>query len=1325
MRRFLQILLLVAMALPFASNAQTGVGDYAMSTGADATKWITLDENATSIVSTYVDDNAYGTFPLGITFNFCGTDYTDFSVSSNGHFRLGTEATAYSAYSYPFNSSNAGQNCPKIHGVGCDLGTGSNGYIKYEVMGTAPNRTFVCEYAMGYTYGSTREGDVRWQIQLDETTNHWRIVYGDTPTTSPSSFQIGASTSASDVITINPNTHTASTGTTSTGYSVWPGAYRYYEFAATSCNRPTDLTVSNLTDHSVTLSWSAGGSETEWYGTISPAVNGVSSMALTDTTITINGLDASTSYTVSIQSVCSATDTSSVLSASFTTPCSNEPLPYMADYNNFASCWNRYTGELNNVLNGTVSLSSTTGGWNTSSNVFGAQHYKVNIYGVNCKYWMVTPSIDITANAHMLFDAALTAYGNGNAPSTVGDDDRFVVLATTDNGATWTPVMQFDTSATAYATLASIPNTGATYEVMLSQFLNQTVRFAFYGESLVSNADNDLHVHNIVVEEIPSCPRPTNLAVSNVTTNSATLTWQVGASETAWQVEYKLANDSVWTMVESVITDTTFTLTNLAHSSNYDVMLRAYCSSDDQSPWIAASFTTQCGVNELPWSEDFADGFNQCWARQSGLVNGVLDGTVTPTTTTSGWNVVTTGNGISNKHVKVNVFGTSCKYWMITPEIAIDGNAVLSFDAALTGYGNGNAPSQVSNDDRFVVLMTTDDSSWTILREWNADSNNADIFANIPNTATNYSINVNGLNNATVRFAFYGESTVSGGDNDLHVGNISVTAGTTIDTVAMTMALYAEDVFDGATSIAMGDAALTKVFTFEIDDLVTAGTTYTLNDMTIAGMIDYTTFEQLAATQATFVRNMNGVDTLVNATMLAGNTYYILTYASQGVVVPDTIHLVMDTMTSEYYPEDNDWYTILRNDDYGFAFDIVATTLVNGTTYTLNDMLEDYSYGMDFNTYDEIDFAAATYTQFATDTTIDVHAVVNSTTGTVYDITYHKVIGPVVIDTINVTAGLYMSFYDEDQELYIEGLAPADTTLEFQFGFYDDPVLGVTYTLDSMLALGLDYVNLEYIYPIEATYMKNVANNILTVNATMFTGTKFYQINYTEALPADSVNIMVLSADSTMGTVTGTGRYEVGENVTIAAIANEGYHFVAWNDQNTEANRTIVASTDMTFTATFEANPVVADSVNITVVSADETMGTVTGTGRYAVGENVTITAVANNGYHFVAWDDQNTEATRTIVASADMTLTATFAQNVGIEIADLSDIKVYPNPTLGKVTVSSDNVTKVEVLDLVGRMVSTVEGTNVIDLSKLNNGVYTLRITTTEGVAVRKVIKK
>ena len=247
-------------------------------------------------------------------------------------------------------------------------------------------------------------------------------------------------------------------------------------------------------------------------------------------------------------------------------------------------------------------------------------------------------------------------------------------------------------------------------------------------------------------------------------------------------------------------------------------------------------------------------------------------------------------------------------------------------------------------------------------------------------------------------------------------------------------------------------------------------------------------------------------------------------------------------------------------------------------------------------------------------------------------------------------------------------------------------------------------------------------NNPRTITVT---GNATYIATFEEGEEVIRYTITVLSANESMGTVSGGGEYEVGTEITITATPNEGYHFVTWNDGNTDNPRTITVTEDATYIATFEEGEEVT-RYTITVLSANESMGTVSGGGEYEVGTEITITATPNEGYRFVSWNDGNTDNPRTITVTEDATYIATFEEGVGIESRDmLSELAFYPNPTSGIITFNRSDIMKVEVLDAMGRMVAVYENAYTIDISKLAKGYYAMRITTAEGVAVRKVIRK
>ena len=122
------------------------------------------------------------------------------------------------------------------------------------------------------------------------------------------------------------------------------------------------------------------------------------------------------------------------------------------------------------------------------------------------------------------------------------------------------------------------------------------------------------------------------------------------------------------------------------------------------------------------------------------------------------------------------------------------------------------------------------------------------------------------------------------------------------------------------------------------------------------------------------------------------------------------------------------------------------------------------------------------------------------------------------------------------------------------------------------------------------------------------------------------------------GSVTGGGTFNYGGQTEITATANEGYHFVSWNDGDKNAKRTISVDGDATFTAEF--------AINEYTVKASATNGTVTGAGTYTHGAEATLTATAAEGYHFVKWSDGVETATRKATVTSDLSFTAEFAIN-------------------------------------------------------------------------------
>ena len=372
-------------------------------------------------------------------------------------------------------------------------------------------------------------------------------------------------------------------------YSEWTSNISFTTTVA--CPAPTALVFSDITNNYVSMSWTAGSSESRWNLQYKKSSEEDWSDVIEVTTnpiTNISGLDAGTTYNVRVQANCELDGTSGTwLTGSFSTLYG---IPFVEEFGtSIPANWANKSGLLDNVMTGTALTNG--GNWNFGSGSNGVfdDHARVNIYGTSKKDWLLTPTIVMDANVQLTFDLALTAFSGTGAASGNCDDDKFVVLISTDNGETWTILRQYD-NAGSEDVYNDIPTAGVEVTIDLSSYATDNVIIAFYGESTVYGGDNNLHIDNVSLDYRRSCTKPTALTVSNVLARTADLAWTAGADETAWQICLNDVEDDEHLI--NVNGEPSYTLTGLTPEYAYTVKVRANCGGD-VSAWTAnSSFTT-------------------------------------------------------------------------------------------------------------------------------------------------------------------------------------------------------------------------------------------------------------------------------------------------------------------------------------------------------------------------------------------------------------------------------------------------------------------------------------------------------------------------------------------------------------------------------------------------------------------------------------------------------------------------------------------------------------------------------------------------------------
>lgn len=329
-------------------------------------------------------------------------------------------------------------------------------------------------------------------------------------------------------------------------------------------------------------------------------------------------LDYNTTYYWRVVAYNDSGDGTTSLVRSFTTMSDPTLTPPFTE--DFASMYPTNWTKAQGLLDAPVTFTSTTNNWIADgfANVGTSGSAKNNIYGLARKDWMITPPINLgdgSIDYRLTFDLALTDYGSTNPPETDGVDDKFAVVISTDNGATWTSVntlMLWDNDASANV-YNNISNSGEEIIIDISSYTG-IVKLAFYGESTISNADNDLFVDNVSVKEIPSCPAPINLVHSNESIVGSDLGW-TDASGSHWDLyivnSSTAAPDASTTPTVNDHASTSYAWTGGSADTQYDWYVRSDCGQDntDVSAWTSpGSFTTLDGKATNPTPLDGVSG---------------------------------------------------------------------------------------------------------------------------------------------------------------------------------------------------------------------------------------------------------------------------------------------------------------------------------------------------------------------------------------------------------------------------------------------------------------------------------------------------------------------------------------------------------------------------------------------------------------------------------------------------------------------------------------------------------------------------------------------
>jgi subtilisin family serine protease len=459
-------------------------------------------------------------------------------------------------------------------------------------------------------------------------------------------FRTSGGTWGSD-INVTTNTGALSGLTASTSYEIQvkavcsatnSSAYTSsttFTTAAPTCNIPSNLASSNITQNSATLSWAAATSASSYTvryrivgGTWGADIN------TSNTSTALSGLTATTNYEFQVKTVCNA-NSSSAFSASGTF--STTAATTCATPNNLASSnitasgatlsWTAASGASSYVLNYRVVGAST---WSSDISTATNSYSLSNLTAAtNYQFQVKTVCSTSSSSAYATAVAFTTTAAPCNTPTNLASSNI------TASGATlsWTAASGASSYVLNYrvvgASTWSSDISTATNSYSLSS-LTAATNYQFQVKTVCSTSSSSAYATAVAFTTTAApCNTPTNLASSNITASGATLSWTAASGASSYVLNYRVVGASTWSSDISTATNS-YSLTALTAATNYQFQVKTVCSTSSSSAYATAvAFTTSAAPCNTPTnlasSNITASGATLSWTAASGASSYVLN----------------------------------------------------------------------------------------------------------------------------------------------------------------------------------------------------------------------------------------------------------------------------------------------------------------------------------------------------------------------------------------------------------------------------------------------------------------------------------------------------------------------------------------------------------------------------------------------------------------------------------------------------------------------------------------------------------------------------
>ena len=358
---------------------------------------------------------------------------------------------------------------------------------------------------------------------------------------------------------------------------------------STLCSAPTDLQVSNVTNSTASITWTAGGDETSWQVQYKKesAADWSESIAVNETpSFSLSGLTSTTEYHVQVRTVCGDDDYSNWVDIGFTTEC-GVLIPYSHNFDSDATgttppqCWNFIGDNYPRVYAGNA---------HSAPNDLCFYHQNSNVQQL-----VALPALDLTT--YTMQELQIVFWARVGSATSM----RNLMVG----------VMTDPNDASTFTSVETV-SPGTTYNEFTVSFENYsgTGKYIAIRDFAYNSNNTSFYIDDIIVEPIPSCRKPGRPYVNSyeVQAHQAFVSWSKGSeTQSLWQfalgtdenfdpdevtpIDVDVTNEDLF---DDYGTGCSYYLTGLSAATTYYIYVRANCGTPeepDYSDW-----------NALPWS---------------------------------------------------------------------------------------------------------------------------------------------------------------------------------------------------------------------------------------------------------------------------------------------------------------------------------------------------------------------------------------------------------------------------------------------------------------------------------------------------------------------------------------------------------------------------------------------------------------------------------------------------------------------------------------------------------------------------------------------------